>query len=81
MTVRLLFFAVLRDIASADEREIELDEGATPEDVWRSLREAYPRLNGFKQAPMAAINETYADASTLLRNGDVLAFIPPVAGG
>jgi MoaE-MoaD fusion protein len=30
---------------------------------------------------MTAVNESYADPDVVLRDGDELAFIPPVAGG
>ena len=81
MKIRLLFFAVLRDIAGTDQRELALADGATARDVWQSLRIAHPRLAGFTQPPMTAINESYAEPDTPLRDGDELAFIPPVAGG
>jgi len=81
MKVRLLFFAVLRDIAGADERELTLAEGTTARDVWQSLRESYPKLADYVQPPMTAINESYAAPDAVLREGDELAFIPPVAGG
>lgn len=81
MKVRLLLFAVLRDIAGADERDLALDEGTTARDVWQSLRGEYAKLADYTQPPMVAINETYATPETVLRDGDELAFIPPVAGG
>jgi molybdopterin converting factor subunit 1 len=81
MKVRLLFFAVLRDIAGTGERELSLDEGTTAHDVWESLRTSYAKLADYTQPPMIAINETYAAPETVLRDGDELAFIPPVAGG
>ncbi|HEX6087214.1 MAG TPA: molybdopterin converting factor subunit 1 [Thermoanaerobaculia bacterium] len=81
MTVRLLFFAVLRDIAGTDQRELALVEGTTAHDVWQSLRGEYAKLSDYTQPPMIAINETYATPETVLRDGDELAFIPPVAGG
>lgn len=81
MTVRLLFFAVLRDIAGADTRELAIDDGTTARDVWQSLRAQYAKLADYAQPPMIAINESYAAPETLLRDGDELAFIPPVAGG
>ena len=81
MKVRLLFFAVLRDIAGSDTRELALDEGTTARDVWQSLRAQYAKLTDYTQPPMIAINETYATPETVLRDGDELAFIPPVAGG
>ena len=81
MKVRLLFFAVLRDIAGTDARELALSEGTTARDVWQSLRTQYAKLTDYTQPPMIAINETYAAPETILRDGDELAFIPPVAGG
>jgi molybdopterin converting factor subunit 1 len=81
MQVRLLFFAVLRDITGKTEDEITLPAGSRAADVWQSLRSSYPKLAGYDRPPMTAINETYASAESVLRDGDVLAFIPPVAGG
>ena len=81
MTVRLLFFAVLRDIAGTDARELSLAEGTTAREVWQSLRGAYAQLAAYAQPPMIAVNESYATPDTVLRDGDELAFIPPVAGG
>lgn len=81
MTVRLLFFAVLRDIAGSDARDLTLREGTTAREVWESLRATHGRLADYAQPPMIAINETYASPDVVLRDGDELAFIPPVAGG
>ena len=81
MKVRLLFFAVLRDIAGVDARELVLAEGTTARDVWQSLRHEFAKLADYVQPPMIAVNEAYAEPETVLREGDELAFIPPVAGG
>jgi molybdopterin converting factor subunit 1 len=81
MKVRLLFFAVLRDIAGSDERELAIAEGTTAREVWESLRRSYAKLADYAQPPMIAINESYASPESVLRDGDELAFIPPVAGG
>lgn len=81
MKVRLLFFAVLRDIAGTDERELELGEGTTASDVWSMLRGSYAKLADYTQPPLVAVNESYATPDAVLRDGDELAFIPPVAGG
>lgn len=81
MKVRLLYFAVLRDIAGRDAEELAVPEGATPRDVWQTLRSAHAKLATYLEPPMSAINESYASPDTRLRDGDELAFIPPVAGG
>lgn len=81
MKIRLLFFAVLRDLAGKSETELTLPEGARARDVWQTLREQYHDLAEYEQPPLTAINEAYASPDTPLREGDELAFIPPVAGG
>jgi molybdopterin converting factor subunit 1 len=81
MKVRLLFFAVLRDIAGTNAQELALADGTTAAEVWQGLRDTHAQLAGYTQPPMIAINETYADPGAVLRDGDELAFIPPVAGG
>ena len=81
MKVNLLFFAVLRDITGSDARELTLDAGSTPRQVWETLRTSYAKLADYAQPPMVAINETYASPDDLLHEGAELAFIPPVAGG
>lgn len=81
MNVRLLFFAVLRDIAGVDARDLTVSDGTTAREVWQMLRESYPKLSDYVQPPMTAINESYAAPDAVLHEGDELAFIPPVAGG
>ncbi len=81
MKVRLLYFAVLRDITGKSEVDVELPDGARPREVWQTLRAQYAKLAAYEQPPMTAINESYASADAVLHEGDELAFIPPVAGG
>ena len=81
MKVRLLFFAVLRDITGKGEEEIDLPEGTRAGDVWNRLRQKHRELAGYERPPMTAVNEAYVSADQLLCEGDEVAFIPPVAGG
>ena len=81
MKVRLLYFAVLRDIAGKRDDVLDLPDGTRAADVWRRLRDEHRELRDYAQPPLTAINESYADADEVLRDGDELAFIPPVAGG
>ena len=81
MRVKLLFFAVMRDIAGANETELDLADGTRAIDVWSQLRARHRELAAYEQPPLTAINESYVDADAALREGDELVFIPPVAGG
>jgi len=81
MKVRLLLFAVLRDLVGESEMTLELEPGARAVDVWASLREKHAGLASHEKPPMTAINETYVQPDAELHDGDELVFIPPVAGG
>jgi molybdopterin converting factor subunit 1 len=81
MKIRLLFFAVLRDIAGRSEDVVELPDGTRAGDVWQRLRDEHAALRDYIQPPMIAVNESYVSADEPLHDGDELAFIPPVAGG
>jgi molybdopterin synthase catalytic subunit len=80
MKVRLLYFAVLRDIVGKSETEWEVPDGTRAADLWQRLRAQHAKLAAAPQ-PMTAVNETYVRPDAMLRDGDEVAFIPPVAGG
>jgi molybdopterin converting factor subunit 1 len=81
MKIRLLFFAVLRDITGKSEDVVEFPEGTRSGEVWQLLRDRHRALRDYAQPPMIAVNESYVSADEPLHDGDELAFIPPVAGG
>jgi molybdopterin converting factor subunit 1 len=81
MRIRLLMFALYRDLAGTAETEVEIPPGATARQVIDSLR-AGP--NGFARLPAEpaiAVNQEYASLDTVLHDGDEMALLPPVAGG
>ena len=80
MRIRSLFFATYRDMAGSDELAVELPAGARVQDLVLRLR-ARNGLGAMPETPVVAVNMTYAPLSTELRDGDEVAFIPPVAGG
>lgn len=81
MIVRSLFFAQYRDFAGADEIAVELPETATVGDLVAHLRAGANGLAKLPASPVVAVNMDYAPLATALREGDEVAFIPPVAGG
>jgi len=81
MIVRSLFFAQYRDMAGADELPVELPDGASVADLVARLREDRGGLSSLPASPVVAVNMDYAPLATALREGDEVAFIPPVAGG
>lgn len=81
MHITTRFFALHRDIVGASSLTLEVDDGATAAQVWSQLGEQYPELVPATRSLMYAVNQEYADPWTTLKDGDELAFIPPVSGG
>jgi molybdopterin synthase catalytic subunit len=81
MRVRVLFFALYRDLAGTPDLEIDVPAGATARDAVRALRERDDSYGRLPEAPAIAVNEEYANLDAVLTDGDELALIPPVAGG
>lgn len=80
--VRVLYFAGVRDLVGAAEEELELPEAVlTLEAFVPVIVRAHPQLEGRLVGVRFAINETFAAAADPVAGGDVVAVIPPVAGG
>ena len=78
-TVRVSYFALLRDETGCAEEEVATG-GATAGELYAELRERY-RLSLPRERLRVAINASFADWETTLADGDLVVFIPPVAGG
>jgi molybdopterin converting factor subunit 1 len=79
VTVRL--FARLRDIAGGGELVREAPPGATIRSLWRQLVAEYPELERYERSISAAVNADYARMEQPVKDGDEVAFLPPVSGG
>ena len=84
MTVKVLFFASLRDAAGTDELHIDLAEPVLLDGLLATL-EARLDTTGFAALTAKnvriAINQVLATGPLLVRPGDEVAFLPPVTGG
>lgn len=81
MHVRVRLFARLREIAGAGELTRELPSGATARGVWDSVAADFPELRAYAASISVAVNEEYAKMTTAVKDGDEVAFLPPVSGG
>lgn len=81
ITVTVRFFAGHRDIVGCSEASYTLAEGTTLGQLWEQLTAEYPRLTGYTGRLLFAVNQQFAQPTTMLANGDEVAFIPPVSGG
>ena len=81
MKVNVLFFGVARDLTGFNQEQLELPEGESLDDLWRHYESRFPCLREVSRSLLAAVNEEVAEGSWPLREGDEVAFMPPVSGG
>ena len=79
VTVRL--FARLRDLAGSGELVRDVPAPATVQSVWRSLVAEMPALQDYERTMSVAVNADYSKMTAAVRDGDEVAFLPPVSGG
>jgi molybdopterin synthase sulfur carrier subunit len=80
--ITVLFFAAVRELVSEDEVKLEVPpDVCTIQQLSAWLEARFPALAGRMQSVRLARNEAFADAHEAIEDGDVIALIPPVAGG
>ncbi len=82
MRVTVLFFATLRDLMGVRQRSLTLDSQIDTVGRLRAhLSEDHPDAAANLKAALAAVNEEFARDQDSIRDGDEVAFFPPVSGG
>jgi molybdopterin synthase catalytic subunit len=79
--IRVLFFGSLRDVAGAREDSLEMPSGAALSAVFEHYSARFPRLKDMAASVVLALNQEFSSPSSLLKEGDEVAFLPPVSGG
>jgi MoaE-MoaD fusion protein len=79
--VKVLFFGMLKDIVGRSEDHIEVADGARVEAVFTRYARDFPRLTDLESSIVLACNQEFCDRSAAVREGDEIAFLPPVSGG
>ncbi len=82
MTVQLLYFAAIRDLVGRDEESVELPANVrTIGDLRAWLERERECLRGRLGSVRLAKNEAFVTDADEVAHDDVIALIPPVAGG
>jgi molybdopterin converting factor subunit 1 len=81
MSLRVLFFASLADIVG--QRTVQLDSSlfADVGSIYASFERDYPHLEAYRDLVLFAVNSEFAHADAAVKDGDEIAFFPPVSGG
>jgi len=78
MNVTVRYFANMRDQMGRAEETVTLEgDGVTVADLWGKVSSTQAMPSNI----LIAVNMEYTDSSRVLKNGDEVAFFPPVTGG
>lgn len=80
-SVKVLFFATLKEHAGTERASIDIPENTTVEQFKTLLREKYPNLPEGNSSLLVAINKEYAFDKEEIPLGAEVALFPPVSGG
>ena len=81
MEFKVLCFGITREIIGAEELRMTMDEKEMPVSEFReNLLSEYPLLKKISSL-LLAVNDEYAADDQLIHEKDIVALIPPVAGG
>ena len=77
MSIKVLFFASLRDAIGRASDEIDAANMNTVADVWVAVADGETMPSNL----LMAINQDYVKADASVQDNDEVAFFPPVTGG
>ncbi len=78
-TVVIRYYAILREQRGVEDEKL-LTDAATPAALYEELRARHGFTLGGDRV-RAALNDEFAKSDAPLRDGDRVAFLPPMAGG
>jgi molybdopterin converting factor subunit 1 len=81
ITVTLLYFGQARDGSGTGEESFVLPKGSRVLDLVERAEGKHPKLKMMRGSAQLALNEEMTAGDASLKDGDLVAFLPPVAGG
>ena len=77
MLIKVKFFARIREEMGRAEDQVEFRPGLKVSDVWQTASNGEPMPDSL----LVAVNMEHVKGDPELREGDEVAFFPPVTGG
>ena len=77
MSINVQFFASLRELLGKQQTSLEFESSLTVNQVWSKACDGIAMPNN----TLCAINMEYVKSDATVKDGDEVAFFPPVTGG
>jgi MoaD family protein len=81
VTVTVAYLARARECAGTVEEELELNPPTSVQQLFSRVMALHPALAEIKQTLSPLVNGKWVSEETELKDGDRVAFVPPVGGG
>ena len=80
MKISVKYFASFRDMTGRRDETLEVPDGVTVEGLREHVKGLYEKMAA-KDQVLVAVNGVFVPLETAVREGDEVAFFPPVSGG
>jgi molybdopterin synthase sulfur carrier subunit len=77
MTIKVRYFASLKESLGRAEDDFVCSDLLSAQEVWQRVNASTPLPHNI----LVAVNMDYVDLNHLVKDGDEVAFFPPVTGG
>lgn len=78
MNIKVRYFASMRDRMGRGDETVSLSgDSVSVDDLWKKVSNGQSMANN----TLIAVNQEYTDSKAKLKDGDEVAFFPPVTGG
>ena len=82
MILKIILFSVLRDVVGEKDIEIEIPaDDCNIDELLHFLYDKWKELSNWDSVMRVAVNHDYVDRGFKLKDGHVVALMPPMQGG
>jgi MoaD family protein len=79
--MKVWFYAQLRDLAGAQELDVDLAEGSTITQLLEKIYERKPELRAHDKSILVGAGLEFVERNYIVKDGDEISIMPPVQGG
>ncbi len=80
MKIKIKYYASFKEFTNKDEEFLDLEEGMTLAEIRNYVKDIYEKI-GRQEQVLVALNGNFKPLDTIVTEGDILSFFPPVSGG